>query len=517
MIGGFMKFSEVIRNVQKISNLRRNALAYVHDSRRVKDKEELIILLDKTSKQYFDEQNILKALDDLKIHTDRNVRTLYSLFLKTILLEKLGFQEESRKVNDEIRIIEQEIVNIANKPEAFAINQKNPRFYQLDLFKFILNKAWQHNEEISVDEKNLILSIQEKLGISDQEYMIIEAQLNHFPKEKKELHTSIELDKVRRELLAKGLLFEIRDNDGSDVDIIPEEIALVLRKIWNLELREENYTELLKSKYLKNKKYLTGIIERSGIVYDVSRSTLSQIIDIVINNIPHSNVIGGFSPRDGLNNSDLSNWLKDIGLSLSGTKAEKIERIVEHYDNISLGNLETDDERSLWFEYYDALASRNIELLRKDGIIKKDNEIEKLFEKATNYAFETMLKHVPQRVAGTERPDGILSFKESIIMWDNKSKERDVNLSDHIKQFERYISTSQKEVIAFIVIGPSFTENSVDIAERFSLMNDTFITLITAKQFKELFIRWSSNEQSDPLPLNYFRKAGLFNPRIIKY
>lgn len=512
-----MKFSEVIRNVQKISNLRRNALAYVHDSRRVKDKDELINLLEKTSKQYFDEQNIIKTLDDLKIHNDRNVRTLYSLFLKTILLEKLGFQEESRKVNDEIRIIEQEIVNIANKPEAFSINIKNPRFYQLDLFKFILKKAWEHNEGISVDEKNLILSIQEKLGISDKEYMIIEAQLNHFPKEKKELHTSVEFDKVRRELLTRGLLFEIRDNDGSDVDIIPEEIAFTLRKIWNIELRRENYYELLKNKYIKNKSYLSGIIERSEIVYDVSRSTLNQINEVVINNITPSNVIGGFSPRDGLNSRDLISWLKDIGLSLSGSKSDKISKIVEYYDNISLSNQETEDERSIWFEYYEALASRNIELLRKDGIVNKDNEIEKLFEKATYYAFETMLKHVPQKVAGTERPDGILSFKESIIMWDNKSKERDVNLNDHIKQFERYISTSQKEVIAFIVIGPSFTNNSVDIAERFSLMNDTFITLITAKQFKELCVRWSNNDQKDPLPLNYFRKSGLFNPRIIKY
>ena len=512
-----MKFVDVINNVQRITNLRRSALAYVHDSRRVKDKEELIGLLLKTSKQYFDKSNIQNNLDELKIHPDRDVRTLYSIFLKTILLEKPGFQEESRKVNDEIRVIEQEIVNIANTPDKFDISSKNPRFQQLDLFKFILEKAWSHNHSISVDEKNLILSIQEKLGVSDKEYMIIEAILNHFPKEKKTLHTSDELDKVRKELCTRGLLFEIRDNDGTDLDIIPDEIANVLRNVWNLELRSDNYFELLKSKYLRSKTYLTSVIEKSGIVYDSSRTTVKDLQDFIIANIKPSHVIGGFSSRDGLNITDLGKWLKELNLSSSGTKEEKVNRIVDYYDNLNMSVEEADDERAVYFDYYEALANRNIELLRKENIIKKDIEIEKLFEKATNYAFEKKLKHVPQKVSGTERPDGILSFKESIIMWDNKSKERPVNLADHIKQFERYIFTSQKPVISFIVIGPDFTSDSVDVAEKFSLTNDTFITLITASQFKVLCDRWASKDKEEIFPLNYFRKSGLFNPRIIKY
>jgi hypothetical protein len=378
-----MKFSEVIRNVQRISDLRRNALAYVHDSRRVKNKDELVNLLEKTSKQYFDISNISKNLDELKIHPDRNARTLYSIFLKTILLDRPGFQEESRKVNDEIRVIEQEIVNIANSPEKFDLTSKNLRFQQLDLFKFILEKAWSHNQSISVDEKNLILSIQEKIGISDKEYMIIEAILNRFPKEKKELHSIEELDRVRRELSSRGLLFEIRDADGSDYDIIPEEIAKSLRSIWKIELRTENYLELLKSKYLRNKTYLTSIIDKSDIVFDVSRLTVKEIQNFIIDNISPSNVIGGFSPRDGLNKSDLGLWLKDLNLSSSGSKEDKIQRIVEHYDSLRFSSIEVDDERAIWFDFYEALASRNIDFLRKEGIIKKDNEIEKLFEKAT--------------------------------------------------------------------------------------------------------------------------------------
>jgi hypothetical protein len=509
-----MKFNDVIRNVYKINNLKKNAQAYVVDSRRVKDKEELIGLLEKTSKQYFDISNIQKSIEELKIHSNRNVRTLYSLFLKTILLEKHGFSEESRIVNDKIRVIEQEIINDSEKLD---FGPKNLRYNQLELFEFILDQAWKHQNSISIDEKNLILAIQGKLGISDREYMVIETRLNRFPKEKRALHTSEDFDEVRRELQVRGLLFEIRDEEGVDIDIIPEEIAHSLRQVWDLELREENYTQLLKSKYVKNKDYIFGIIEKSGIQFEYSKLTLKEVYNFIIASIKPSELIGGFSPRDGLNNSDLNEWLKSLSLNSSGTKEEKISRLIDYYDNLNMIVESEDDDRAKYFHYYEAIAGRNIELLRKDGIIKKDLEIERLFEKATNYAFEVMLRHIPQKAVGKERPDGVLLFKDSIIMWDNKSKERPVNLKDHIKQFEGYIARSEKPVIAFIVIGPSFTDESLDVAERFSLTNDTFVSLITAKQFKDLCERWSSRPEKEVFPLNYFRKSGFFNPRIVKF
>jgi tetratricopeptide (TPR) repeat protein len=247
------------------------------------------------------------------------------------------------------------------------------------------------------------------------------------------------------------------------------------------------------------------------------KNALKDINQFILTSIKPSQLIGGFSPRDGLNNSDLNEWLKSLNLSSSGGKEDKIIKLIEYYDNLNMIVESEEDERAKYFHYYEAIATRNIELLRKDGIIKKDLEIERLFEKATNYAFEVMLRHIPQKTVGNERPDGVLLFKDSIIMWDNKSKERPVNLKDHIKQFEGYVARSEKPVIAFIVIGPSFTDESLDVAERFSLTNDTFLSLITAKQFKDLCERWSSRPEKEVFPLNYFRKSGFFNPRIVKF
>lgn len=61
--------------------------------------------------------------------------------------------------------------------------------------------------------------------------------------------------------------------------------------------------------------------------------------------------------------------------------------------------------------------------------------MERYFEEATSYLFETKLNHTPLRQAGTEHSDGLLSFRDNYIMWDNKSAETQVNLKDYIKQF----------------------------------------------------------------------------------
>lgn len=65
---------------------------------------------------------------------------------------------------------------------------------------------------------------------------------------------------------------------------------------------------------------------------------------------------------------------------------------------------------------------------------------------------------------GTEHPDGVLSFNDKFIFWDSKSKEMEVTQKEHIKQFDRYIITSEKLVSSIIVVGQSFSSDSADKA-----------------------------------------------------
>ena len=200
-----------------------------------------------------------------------------------------------------------------------------------------------------------------------------------------------------------------------------------------------------------------------------------------------------------------------------GTKPELINRVIEYYDNIRQIQCNEEDDRELLFHFYEELAGRKLGELRQQGVISKDLECEHKFEIATNYIFEKIFKIKPLIMSGTEHPDGILSFNDKLIMWDNKSKETEVSLAEHIKQFDRYIKNSSKPVSVFIVIGPSFTIDSQKECAKYAMSNDTIILLITAGELKELALQWAKMHTADkePLPLGVFKQNGRFNPELV--
>lgn len=118
---------------------------------------------------------------------------------------------------------------------------------------------------------------------------------------------------------------------------------------------------------------------------------------------------------------------------------------------------------------------------------------------------------------GSEHPDGVLAFNDKLIMWDNKSKEIDVHLKDHIDQFDCYIKSSEKLVSVFMVIAPSFTESSLQEQTQYQLTSGTIIALITAEQLKDMAIKWSKVRGKEPFPLGYFKQSGRFLTSIIRY
>lgn len=508
-----MDFKTVVKNLSTTKVLKRVASAYVIDFKAL-DKEDLENALIKTAPQYYFEDNIKKTIQECIYNQDPNIRKLMPIIIKDILLNKNDFKCEKQRLNEEIIKFEQNIVNQSNE---FEIDRRNSKKDALDLFSFILEVSWKRGSAISVDEKNLILKIQEKLGISEEEYMLLEAKLGNFPKAKNTLHTHDEINEIRRELQRLGLIFSIRDDDGIDYDIIPDKVAKALRAHFGIEMRKQGYRKLLDNKRVRSKTYLSTIIEKSSMIADKNMS-LKEMQSFALENIRPSNVLGGFSPRDGLNRSDLADWCKDLGLPSSNkTKEEYIALLIEYYDGYKETVVRTDDERENYFNHYEKLANRNLETLRQAEVINKDIDCERMFEKATDYIFEILLNVEPLDLIGTKHPDGVLSFSDKLIMWDNKSKETPVNLKDHIKQFDEYIATSHKPVASFLVIGPDFTDESVEEAMKYQLLNDTTITLITAKQLKELAQEWSKTHKEEPFPLGYFKQPGRFNPNLVSY
>lgn len=501
-----MKFHDVVPNISTLNDKKRIASQYVIDHRNLSE-EDLDAALLKSAPQYYNEDNVRRSLNELMFDQDRSIRILHQLMLKTIMLNQDDFQMPQKELDQTVIDLEQEIVNQSNKELQFKNEEKNRN---LSLFQFVLEVSWDRNDDISPDEKNLIERLRSRLRITDHEYQLIEAKLGRFPKDQNVIHTRDEIKTCRHHLHSQGLLLCLRDSSKVDYDVIPDELAQTLRKIWGIELKEHGYRALLEDKRVRYKQYLKDILEKADVDYD-KYATVDDLQELVINHVKPSNLLGGFSPRDGLDSSVLAEWCRELSLSSSGQKNELINRIIGYHDELKrmayTGNHEA-DEQELLLSHFKELASRDLNELRKQKIIAKDIDCERRFEEATYYVFEKYLGHKPLQLTGTEHPDGMLAYKDKLIMWDNKSKESPVNLKDHIRQFDRYISGSQKPVAGFVVVADSFTPESSKEAMKYKIDNDIPIALLSATDLREVATDYQRKNDEDPFPLANFLQAG---------
>ena len=510
-----MKFIDYVEQIPSITIAKKTASAYVRDARRL-EFEEIKKFLVETASQYTSFENIANKLDEIKLDSNRAVRIIAPILLRDYLLNQDDFISTTRDTESFVVNYEQSIVDESNNFDESKISK------DFALFKHMLDAAWKHNDDISVDEKNLLETLRKYLSISVNEFHMLEAKSGRFPNKENLLHTYDDIEETRKVLQAYGLIVAIKNSDGVLCDMIPDDIAIGIRKYYNIEIRTYGYEKLVDYVIKKTKKqYLIDVVNKAGLYYGKaniemsSNPTVNELRDIILKSIQPSNLLGGFSLRDGLDVVMLQNWCADVGLMVSGNKATLIERILEYYDSMRKIEIQTSDEREKLIPFYEMLANRDLKNLRANGIIEKDLQCEHLFEEATNYIFEKMLLNKPLTLTGTEHPDGKLSFKDKYIMWDNKSKESPVNLKDHIQQFERYITTSDKDVVVFVVIAPDFTPQSVQECVSFSLNNDTQILLITAEELKSVGEKWSKKHIGEMFNLGYFKQNGRFDINLL--
>ncbi len=507
-----MDFMKAVENIQLKNDKTRVASAYIVDFRNLTE-EEVLPAFKKSMPQYTNKENIQAALSDLDRESEHDACLLYRVFLK-ILLDQDGFMAEKKDIESEIIAYEQSIIDKANEELYRRTSEKRKNY---ELLNFVLETAWDQNGVISHDERNLINKLKNKLRIPDNDYRIMEAKLNKFPRPGNDIHNRGEIDEMRKKLQAKGLVFPIRDSSGLDFDVIPSNIAASLREVMGIELKAYGYSEMLNYKVLKNKKYLIEALQKHGMIVDGSPN-MDELKQLCISELKPSFLLGGSTPRDGIDNESLKKWCADLSIQVSGTKNEIIARIIDFYDNLLSRNDALEDSREIFYEHYDKLASRDHTFFRSQQLIDKDREIEVKFEDATDYLFERKLRHKPLTMTGTNHPDGIISNGESVVMWDNKSKETPVNLQDHIKQFDGYIKNSERKVSCFMVIGPDFTTESRVLAMQYNVQNGVMITLITATELKQLAEDWASQSQStgdESFPLGYLFQPGRFDRALV--
>lgn len=503
-----MDFIKCIENISTFVDLKRCATEYVIDYRQL-SFDELKKAVIKTAPQYYNKDNLEKAIESMVLNPDRNVRVLYESIIIETLLNADDFTMSFHDLEDAVLEYEQSIIDASNEFDGYNDIPGG------DIYKFVLETAWAFNDNVSVDEQNLLNKIKNRIGITRRINNITEASIGKYPKPENALHTKEEINKVRRILQSKGLLLSVRDSNNVDFDVVPTEIANTIREIYHIDIKNYGFEQLLQSKHVRSKKYLIKMIEKTG--YALPKNPLMSVLqNIAKEKMTAHELLGGFSALDGLDKNTLSEWCSTLELTAYGSKSELIDRIVSYYDNLRQVIIEDgSDDRQIYYEFFSELATRNYSLLRQQGVINKDLDCEHYFEQATNYLFEKKLRVKPLMMAGTEHADGTLSLNDKLILWDNKSKESSVNLADHIKQFDRYITNSDKRVSVFIVIAPSFTPESATECAKYSMSHDTLILLVTADELKKLAESWSRTHPDESFPLGFFKQSGRFNIDLI--
>lgn len=519
LAGGQMDFEKAVSLIGTVTDLRRVASAHVVDHNQLTD-DQLRAALTKSKPQYTHSETIQKALDEVLERDPKEAnRVLGRLILIDVLLEQydctLPFAETDTKVIG----VEQSILDRSNELDLqqLACSDKGtPRHRDLETYNFVLGVAWEQRDSVSPDEANLLAKLRRHLRVNQFEHRVLEAKLLRFPRKGNELHTRADVSAARRNLQQAGLLFAVRQSDGEDYDVIPDEIAAELRAALGVELRADAYRELLKFHKVRTRAHLTDVLERAGVSF-LKADKVDALVERVVLNVPPSRAIASASPRYGLSSEELADWCRDLGLSPSGSMEERVQRVIRHFANLRPRVEAHQDERALWYEFYTQLAARERDALRAQQLIEKDNEIESKFEHATQYLFQTKLGHTPLKQSGTDHPDGLLSLRSDYLMWDNKSKDPPglFHLKDCVPQFDRYMSQADKRVPIFLVIAPGFTDESEVEAIKYHAEHfDRNIVLITAAELKALAEEWASPQNKNretPFPLGLLSASGRYD------
>lgn len=380
-----MKFSDVIEYMASISDLKRVSIAYVSDLKDVKD-EALKKSLLMAEHHYLMKENIGNQLDAMLLSPNNNERVLTWLIVKTILLH-----------TDDNKVSKKTLFNHIVEYEESIVNQTNPYYDQYKIsdkenikwFKSLLMTMYEGQQDISDDEKVLLSKMMMKCKVTQDERNIIEAAIGQFPKLENKLHSIKEVNSMTLKLQKLGLLFKI-DHEDTTYYVIPDEIAVTLKRLLNLEIKQHGYMALIGNVHMKGKTYLRSILESNGVVVNHNLN-LSDLKYLCMTYVKPSVLLGGMTTRGGIDTITLSNWCSELHLPISGKKSELIYRIIEFYDHLEKDVKVQRRESIVYYERYDHLTSKGIEALSEKSYL------------STQHPYETLNHHISKNYDAIKR------------------------------------------------------------------------------------------------------------------
>jgi len=200
-----------------------------------------------------------------------------------------------------------ELIHIADGDDSLGLSK------EYDLYTRMLEAAWANDTVVDASESSMLTALRRELGITFREHIVLEhgERVRHF------WNTPDAYERERNHLIRSGLLHSIDDRY-----VLPEELPPLVRKVWSIQLPQDDFRRLLA--YLSNER-LYDLLSSYGL--KVSGTKEEKINRLVNNYVEPPDLL------DRLTIYELKDIARNIGAHISGSKSEITERLIEFFRN----------------------------------------------------------------------------------------------------------------------------------------------------------------------------------------
>jgi len=286
------------------------------------------------------------------------------------------------------------------------------------LYLRMLYAAWEDDGRVDRSEALLLAALRKELGIWTREHLLLE----HHPVVRPLWDSERAYAEVRNALLSTGLVLI----HGGEY-LLPDEVAVQIRRTWEIDLGDAAYRRLLG--------VLIGHQLRdtlAAVSLPVSGSKEERIERIIRGLIPPAEVL------DTLHINDVKDLCRTCSLAVSGPKADLIAKLVDHFD--------TGRDVARAESLPEVLPTAEPELRQLD-----DNQLTKLLANLTIDLLHDILdfRNMPRTGSKQERIERLLAspFSEYTLL----DSLRRVELSELCRRLGIPISGVKSEIIGRLV------------------------------------------------------------------
>ncbi|SDI80999.1 SAP domain-containing protein [Natribacillus halophilus] len=498
-----MHLQEVLPKMTKMY-LTRTVDSFLKDVK-LSDEDDMRDIIIKNIDEFKNQERVKRNLNFRT--TDRDTTLLNRLILKCLLGSE-NYILSDKKLHEDVLALQTQLLE--DSQDESYITAKIDKT-AMKVYTAVLETAWAKDEALNAHEINILYTLRDEFELTIWDHYLMESRMGRFPQKGNKLHSARHIDHSLKDLQLRGLLLRFK-TDATTYYIIPSDIVRVVRYEMGEELRNETYRQLLDHLNVVQLKSILASMEIN------SSGKKDNLIERILKyDIVPSQALAHLS------NPELTQYLRTLeGVNVSGPKDEKIQNIIDYYENVTV-RVDSDptDERSIYYDFFEELASRNYKSLRANKVIDKDVNVEKYFEEATRYLFEKKLGLQLEEMPGSKHADGKIKLDaKTSLLWDNKSTEKPYAFpEDHVEQFLGYIRSEKTKASIFLIIASDFTPEAVNQAQKLKVFSedDTGVALIKAEDLKFVAENWQdySGQKKPSFDLQVFNLTQVLDRKLL--